>query len=385
MGNKQWTRGSHGHLGSRSGNLAVRRVRGYSQPWSAVGFFAAFAVFCLVFYYGSTFIIPTQANDALTVADLANQADFMQEGSGGYYYTAVAAARLNSFQINLIVFIVGILFLSTIFRKVRDTISVGLAFFLCLSPIFLFLPYFVKDTFTPILCIAALFALTRRASIYRKLFYLALVYIPYGLYFRQYYLLIYVIFALTLIVAHLNGKWRLAAIPLAIACLLLIPSEVFSTLQGTRDWINAHRVWDNIDGNRTAFLNPFPPDNLWHFSLNYGYAILKLNMPILFYHGIKEIFLTINVAIYAYLSWIGIRSTRADVRLPTLLFISHFLVMMIFEPDLGTYLRHLSSVMLFAVPALTLLDRPILREAAHKRSFGHSHQARGRLRDQALR
>jgi hypothetical protein len=109
-------------------------------------------------------------------------------------------------------------------------------------------------------------------------------------------------------------------------------------------------------GSRTVFYNLLPSDNIFNFIINYFYAIFRLNFAFILSPKPQELFLALNLGVYFFLTLIGIRAADARVRLPTLLFVAHFGVMMLFEPDLGSYLRHTSSVLLYLVPALTLWD-----------------------------
>src|SRR5690606_1092198 len=81
-------------------------------------------------------------------------------------------------------------------------------------------------------------------------------------------------------------------------------------------------------------------------------AIVRLNFPIIFQPGTKELFLTVNVSILGYLAFLGLSSPDRRTWRPTLLFLSHFMVLMIFEPDYGSYLRHIMTSAPLLGPAL---------------------------------
>src|SRR5690606_18697377 len=118
------------------------------------------------------------------------------------------------------------------------------------------------------------------------------------------------------------------------------PSDVFWQLQSPRDMINQTRVFDTVEGVRTAFFNPYSPTNAVNFVLNYAYAVVRLNLAPLFDFGVRSLYLAAYVGLCVFLVTYGLRSRREEVRLPALLFMAHFLVLAIFEPDLGSYLRH---------------------------------------------
>ena len=60
---------------------------------------------------------------------------------------------------------------------------------------------------------------------------------------------------------------------------------------------------------------------------------------------------------YVLLMIRGLRSGNSRVSWPAALFCAHMLVLNIFEPDLGSYLRHLSTALLFLAPSLAMWDR----------------------------
>src|SRR5690606_16251863 len=123
-----------------------------------------------------------------------------------------------------------------------------------------------------------------------------------------------------------------------------------------RDIVNRGRQWSNFAGSRSAFMNLVPTRDAFDFLVNYFYAVLRLNLPILFNPAPQEVFLMLNVGIYGWLAYIGCSVRDPAVRFPVVLFISHVLVLTIFEPDLGSYLRHLSSVFIYLLPALSFWD-----------------------------
>jgi hypothetical protein len=157
---------------------------------------------------------------------------------------------------------------------------------------------------------------------------------------------------------------------LVVAIAVVLPPHVFAQLQGSRDSIfNVDRIGRALPGARTAFANVYPPDSFFHFIANYVYAALRLNFP--FFSGVtpRDIYLFANVILFA---WIAIAGFRSDLRTfdNTALFVSHVLVSICFEPDVGSYLRHISSAMPYLVPAVVVVDRLWL-------AGDQAHDARG--------
>ena len=99
-------------------------------------------------------------------------------------------------------------------------------------------------------------------------------------------------------------------------------------------------------GHRTVFLNPLPVDGLVNFSINYLYAAIRLNAPVFFAPSFKDLFLTIYAWALIYALYRYRKPATLTGFCARALVISHLLVLLVFEPDHGTYLRHLSSVSL---------------------------------------
>jgi hypothetical protein len=215
---------------------------------------------------------------------------------------------------------------------------------------------FGKETFVIPLTLL-IWRVTEKASSKAKAFCaIGAIYVVYGLFFRQYYLIILASFAGIMLFRRSAAPLRLAYIFVLLALSFAVPAPVFEQLQGPRDEINRYSnlVTDTV---RTAIYNPFPPDNAYHFGLNYLYTLVKLNLPILFDHTLNEIDLFLNILIYGALVYAGIRqrSASATSLLPWL-FLAHISVLIIFEPDSGSYFRHFSSVMVYLIPALRVVE-----------------------------
>lgn len=324
--------------------------------WRNLGMTASFALFVLIFIVGPTFLVPTQEKDALTVMQLAQNAAF-EAANGGYYYTALVSSYTPELVQRLIVFVLGAAFIYRLFRDLRSLPMAGLATVLVVSPIFLFLTLFVKDTSIPLLVLLVLAILRSRLPIVVRLSLSLAIYVGYGAIFREYYLVVALIFGLLVAALSTPYPWRFLYVLAGGGALFFVPPRIFRLLEGSRDIFNASRVGHELAGARTAFLNYLPPNNLPNFLVDYIYAALRLNFAPLFNFGIKELFLSFNVLAFLALAIVGMRATDERVRLPALLYISHFLVSILFEPDLSSYLRHSSSVLLYLAPAMVLLDR----------------------------
>ena len=134
--------------------------------------------------------------------------------------------------------------------------------------------------------------------------------------------------------------------------LLMLPDTAYFALMHPRDMAVDYLVAGSPYGARTGFYNFTEPVSFAAFIADYVFAILKLDVPVLFHPGPKEFVMLIFV-------WIAVGAVSgkrteasANINARTLnvfacLVIGHMAVSMLFELDLGSYTRHLASVALF--------------------------------------
>jgi hypothetical protein len=339
-----------------------------------VGFAIAWCYFLVMFAFGPSIVIPTSESDAATVLDLAREAQFVDAGnSPAYHATALLVSYISPTMQHLIVFLLGTAVIYRVFRDLGGWRSVGLGVFLTIAPSTLVLPLFVKDTVISLLALGCLAVMSSsRLKPLTQVLVVGALYVAYAALFRRYYFLIGGLFVVACIMVWARPRQRFLIGTAVILALVLTPSDIFTSLEGARDILNQYRLGRDLAGARTAFANILPPIDLFSFVVNYVYAFLRLNLPIFFASfGFKELFLWANCIVYFALLWIGARSRRSEIVLPVVLFTAHLAVSWLFEPDLGSYLRHSSSVLLYLVPALALLNRaPATRRAIGR--FTHS-------------
>ncbi|HEX2859058.1 MAG TPA: hypothetical protein VHP58_02525 [Alphaproteobacteria bacterium] len=237
------------------------------------------------------------------------------------------------------------------------TLSSGAAAGVMLTPLLLMgLLRPQKEVIVVLLSVVLMLAVVRARRALVPLVAVAALYLPYGAFVRPYYLLIF----LVLLALHFVPRWSKGTIILAIAAglasLFLLPGDVYLALQGPRDNGNFYRVLGDV-GNRTFFLNPYYPDNLFAFMANYAYAALRLNLPLLFSVAPQEVFLVLSATLYFWLGRCMFKLGNWRAQFLARLFVAHILVLTLFEPDLGSYLRHASSVALYLWPGLLLWQR----------------------------
>ncbi|WP_269501785.1 hypothetical protein [Burkholderia sp. IMCC1007] len=204
-----------------------------------------------------------------------------------------------------------------------------------------------KDTIVVLMAIV-LTGIAQRRSTVATLAAAAALYGGYAMLVRGYFTVILAVAIVALLVRR--ASWRInASLALVLpVALLLLPNDVYYLLQHPRDMAADYLAYGSPFGARTSFHNPLSPDSFIAFCVNYAYGVLRLNLPVLFMPGPKEIAMQVFVWIALAAVW---RSGRGSVRpaadVLACLVIGHIAVSMLFEPDLGSYTRHLSSVALF--------------------------------------
>lgn len=186
------------------------------------------------------------------------------------------------------------------------------------------------------------------------------LYLGYALSVRIYFALILVIAAVAWLVRMASLKQKIFFALAGVLALYLMPDPTYYVLLHPRDMAVDYLVAGSPYGARTGFYNLFEPHSFVTFCADYIYAILKLNVPVLFYPGPKE-FVMLAFVWIAVSSVFGRRaagmpdSTAGASAVLASLVMGHMAVSMLFEPDLGSYTRHLSSVALICAWRLSFL------------------------------
>jgi hypothetical protein len=184
-----------------------------------------------------------------------------------------------------------------------------------------------------------------------------LLYAVYAVLVRRYFLLIIVAAAGVWMFRRSSIRWRAVGVLACLLGLFLLPDAARVALLHPRDMAVDYLVYQSPFGARTSFYNLLPPDSFPAFCIDYAYAIARLNLALFFSPGAKELALQlfVFVAIWPALRMRG-RSRHSSGGKDALaretfscLILGHVCVSMLFEPDLGSYIRHLSSVALFSM------------------------------------
>ena len=329
---------------SEKRSLYLKRAR-------LVAVIGVFAFYLAMLYLGTSIILPSQENDANTIAGMSVSVDEV-DAFDGYAAMAFIYSVTNDISRYAIIITLSFFFIYFCLKWCRGIISISTAAFLCISPILLFLCFFVKDTIYLSFMLFCLLILTNLRNTIWATTISALFISIYAVIFRQYFAIVAVVFIGLAILKRMTWTQRAIVFLIIPIVALFIPNDIYITLQEQRDIVNYYRIGFTGSGTRTAFLNYMRPQGLYSFLVNYGYAFVRLNFPVFFGSGAKEVFLMANVFIYGALAWAGARSNDPRVWRPAMLFLAHFLTLLLFEPDLGSYLRHTGTSLPLLAPAL---------------------------------
>jgi hypothetical protein len=222
-----------------------------------------------------------------------------------------------------------------------------------------------KETISSAVFLLSGWSLMKRDSLQNQLMascFLA----AYALFAREYYFLTFSIGVFLILATRTSPRTQVMiyfSVALLIVCIgLITPPEIFHALQGSRDR-NILRIGGAA--SRTAFLNPLEPSNFGAFIANYIYAFARLHIPIIFFQTPKEVFQMTIVGLYGAFLVKSLRSRSSNTRTAGLLLLSHVLVLWLFEPDAGSYLRHMTGAFGLFLPIISGASRSRTVSAPH--------------------
>lgn len=311
----------------------------------------------LIFGFVSQYILPDRFQlDSMAMVDIAEDL-----AVGGDPSANVIADLIRIFTLPGLTFLIECLAVGAIFylvsrRKYFLTSALALFSLSVAAPLSLVRPQ--KENLVFLLTAICVWAIVKCKRERSALFVCLIAYALYTyLSLRPYYLLIVGLIVILSVFSLLSRKAKIALVLALFFAGFFIPATVFELLRLTRDVVNALRViYPEVEGNRTAFSNPIQEATWWGFLQNYVYAIFRLNFPILFYQTASEIILTVYAGLWFVLMYAAGYSASWRAKVCVRLMMCHLLVLWIFEPDLGSYLRHFSSCVLYLGPILTEIE-----------------------------
>tara|TARA_B100000900_G_scaffold151990_1_gene129087 strand:+ start:32754 stop:33764 length:1011 start_codon:yes stop_codon:yes gene_type:complete len=193
---------------------------------------------------------------------------------------------------------------------------------------------------------------------YANFILITVLYLCYAYHIRAYYFLIFAVFVfLYLLTSFKKIKYRICLLMTFLIFIFLLPNELYSFLFSHREISNTYAL--NINSvNRTVINNLFIPTNFIELIINYLYVMSVMLFPVFYFFTYKELFLMfLNSFIIIYFFKIYKLKHSLDTRILYSLFYAHLFVLFIFEPDLGSYLRHLTSCSIYFVGYMYMIQR----------------------------
>jgi hypothetical protein len=325
-----------------------------------------FAWLCL---QGDQWLPHNFQKDSVVILRLASDLEaHVGEVGKSYWNTAVFFSLFGGHVMPFIV-LLGLVVLVVYLQPIETLPGMGMALFICAPAVILSMLRPQKETIMTLLVLAVYWVATRpKWPVWVQLPLIVLGYAVYAHLFRDYFYLIALVAAgiVTLLAIRIAPvQW---GVMLGVfGALLAAPVEWLRALQEQRDRANTFRVAGE-DGARTVINNPHYVNSTWDFIFNYGSAFVHLNVPALFSRHPKDLVMSVSTATYLYLIVRGYACKRPGSMILTTLFVAHALVLCLFEPDLGSYFRHLSSVFLYLLPGITVFEQDFRHWVAGARS-----------------
>lgn len=267
--------------------------------------------------------------------------NLLEAGSGEQldYNFFIALAVFNAFGAvgispQLLAILVGYIIVFLSFSKERSLILFCFLFFVFCPSLFMNLGKASKELFITLFMFLSCFFLIRNKNCLA-----GLAVICYGGLFRFYYLPLGFLISVGSIKRSKRMFFYLFSITVCLIFFGFFEEKIFSILKETM--IRRDFGYMNDDGlRRTVFKNLMPLNDWSSFFINYFYAFARMNFCIFFDFGVKDLFLqlySLFIMVFILLAFY----LRNIIAFPLLV---NFLIYPLFEPDLGSYLRHLASI-----------------------------------------
>lgn len=268
-------------------------------------------------------------------------AELLVHGAGGeldysFYFSYKFFSSFTNLGVSpeLLATVLGFVILYCSFYYKLSAVDFFVLFLLFLPAFFMNLGKPSKEFFVAVFFLVALHSCARGRYLWGAVFV-----ILYAILFRVYYMPLGFVFLYFVIK---DGRIRILILLMFLFALFIIISCYFDKVVDFLGGVQARRdvgYFSSADVRRTGFYNPYPVFDFYGIFLNYCYAFLKINFPVIFSFQLKDVFLQTYVIMVLIVNFMA----RKVYFLAIPLFIN-FMIYPLFEPDLGSYLRHLSSV-----------------------------------------
>jgi hypothetical protein len=294
------------------------------------------------------------------INDLMHGVKGTSQANGAFENTAQFYSVIQSSLMDARIFLVllGVVNFWLVYRYVTRVSQIFLTLAWTMVAIILVLNAAGKDAITVCLMFACTVWLLGRPVNLFTFAVIAGLYSLYALLFREYYFLILALGIALFGALQIRGSTVrvLALTTMAILGMTAGGSAVSQLEQNRRDLyieLLEGRSW--ATGVRSQFDNPWPAESLAGRIENAVYATARLTFPVIWGRSVKDLLFTAYPLAVIYTLWLCFSVPSRKLKLIGCLITGSVLISILFEPDVGSFARHSSTM--FPFLAVIFQDR----------------------------
>lgn len=315
--------------------------------------------FVLLIYMFQDVLLPKNFfTDAGTISNLINYIDLGSAQTDSFVSTAWVFSTLGyeGSQAFLLAGVICVVLLMSLRSRSYELIAFTLLY---MVPFTLFNLKLSKEAIVIIMNFSCCLICLTRYNKALKVILIAILYLLYAYFFRFYYAFIAAGMVFITCFFSSSGRMRTILLLMVLAVCLVLPSDVWTQLQLARDSVNANR--EGLGDSKTIFTNLLTPNGIITALPNSLYAAVRFLFAPAFSFRPQELLLAVVLWSVIILMF---KNKNYSHPLMALL-MANFLIQTFFEPDLGSFLRHMTAYAfcLYAVPRL------VSTQTMNKRSF----------------
>jgi hypothetical protein len=302
--------------------------------------------FVLAIYMFQDMLLPKYFfTDAGTISNLINYVDLDSAQTDSFVSTAWVFNNLgdNGSQVFLLAGAICVVLLMSFRSQRYELVAFTLLY---MVPFTLFNLKLSKEAIVIAMNFSCcLVCLSGRSKVFKVIF-VASLYLLYAYFFRFYYAFIAVGMVFLTCFFSARGRLRTTLLCLALVACLVLPGDVWTQLQLARDTVNTSR--EGLSDSKTIFSNLLTPNGIATALPNSLYAAVRFFFAPAFSFRPQELLLSMVLWSVIVLM---VKNKNYSHPLVALL-MANFLIQTFFEPDLGSFLRHMTAYAfcLYAVP-----------------------------------
>ncbi|AIY41798.1 L-lactate permease [Collimonas arenae] len=290
----------------------------------------------LIYFYQRVFLPDYFFIDEKTITDLIRYTDLDISLQDSFTSTAMVYAVIGPEWSQILLLLATGAVIVYVCKRSYRLIDLLFAFLLMLS-FALFNLKLSKEVIVIVLNLVACSVCAMQLSNRKKMMIIVSLYLLYAWKFRVYYAVIAVLMLALHVVAGSRGKLRVCLIVGMLLLCCAIPGDFWDQLQQARDVANANR--EGLSDSKTMFTNFLAPSGVLTVLPNALFAAMRFYFAPLFSVRAQEIILSSTLWLLTLVMF-----KRGNRSHPLFLLVAaNFVIQTFFEPDLGSFFRHLSA------------------------------------------